>query len=123
MTGRGGQSGFTLIEALVALLVVGIVLTAVVPAVGRAGLAQQRVEERTFAEWVALNVLADLRTAPEPPPPGERHGFETMAGRDWPWAARITAEDGAPLAPVVVTVSDPAGGAPVATLTGYVERR
>jgi general secretion pathway protein I len=52
--------GFTLLEVLVALLVVSITLAAANAAVGGAASRARALEQRTFAGWAAHNVLTRL---------------------------------------------------------------
>lgn len=52
--------GFTLLEVLVALLVVSITLAAANAAVGGAAARARMLEQRTFAAWAAHNMLTRL---------------------------------------------------------------
>ena len=52
--------GFTLLEVLVALLVVSITLAAANAAVGGGAARARALEQRTFAGWAAHNVLTRL---------------------------------------------------------------
>src|SRR5690606_22980352 len=53
--------GFTLIEILVALAVVGVGLAALITASGRSTRDAAELRDRTYANWVARNVLAEIR--------------------------------------------------------------
>jgi general secretion pathway protein I len=53
--------GFTLLEVLIALLVVSITLAAANAAIGGTAARQRQLEERTFATWAAQGALARLR--------------------------------------------------------------
>lgn len=53
--------GFTLLEVLVALLVVAITLAAANAAIGGTAARERILEERTFAAWAAHSALARLR--------------------------------------------------------------
>ncbi len=53
--------GFTLLEVLIALLVVSITLAAANAAIGGTAARQRVLEERTFASWAAHSALARLR--------------------------------------------------------------
>lgn len=121
MSPRSSRDGFALVEALVAVLVLGIVLGAVLPLAGRAADTGRRLEDRLYARLVALNVLADLRTAAEPPRPGRRSGVEDQAGRHWPWTARIAALPGQPLARITVEVWAEGGAAPLVAIDGFAK--
>ena len=85
---RGG-AGFTLLEVMVALLVVALALAALVGTAGRSATDTTHLRDRTVAAWVAQNVITDLRLEPEWPAPGRRQGQAVMLGRTWFWEARI----------------------------------
>jgi len=83
--------GFTLMEILVALAVVGIALSALLGASGRATRDAAELRDRTYANWVAQNVLTEIRIAKETLETGTRRGTEMMAGERWSWTAEISA--------------------------------
>ncbi|MGK2943064.1 MAG: type II secretion system minor pseudopilin GspI [Immundisolibacter sp.] len=73
--------GFTLLEVLVALLIVAITLSAATAAVGGAALRQRGLEERTFATWAAQNTLNRVRLNGLP---GDRlEQRQALAGVNW----------------------------------------
>lgn len=78
---RRHAGGFTLIEVLIALAIVGIALTAALRAgqIGTDGVEAYR--ERLLAAWLAENVLAERVARREWPEPGSRSEVETLAGR------------------------------------------
>ena len=53
--------GFTLLEVLIALLVVSVTLAAANAAIGGTAARQRGLEDRTFATWAAHSALARLR--------------------------------------------------------------
>ena len=63
-------SGFTLVEVLVALVIVALVLGAALRASGSLAMAQQRLTQQTYAGWSADNRLVELRLARAFPAPG-----------------------------------------------------
>jgi general secretion pathway protein I len=58
---HGPMRGFTLLEVLIALVVVAVTLAAATAAIGGAARRQRGLEERTFATWAAHNTLGRLR--------------------------------------------------------------
>jgi len=63
---RAGPSrcaGFTLVEVLVALVIVALALGAALRAAGALTVAQERLEQQTYAGWSADNRLIELRLA------------------------------------------------------------
>lgn len=92
---RGGvQSGFTLMEVLVAVAILGIALAAAIRVGSQAAGNTVELRERAHAGWVADNVLARVTSGMEPlRGPERRDGRMEMAGREWPWELRAeTAE-------------------------------
>lgn len=81
--------GFTLLEVLIALLVVALALTALVRVAGIGSRDFAGLRERTLAGWIAANVLAETRLSPAAPPTGRREGRLRYAGRDWRWAMEV----------------------------------
>jgi general secretion pathway protein I len=88
-TTQGCEKGFSLIEVMVALVVVAVSLGAVIAAVGGAASNEIIVGEQTFARWVAMNQLAEVRLKRKWPKIGKTNGTESMAGVDWKWEQNV----------------------------------
>jgi general secretion pathway protein I len=75
--------GFTLIEVMVALFVialsVGALLTTLVSAADTVGY----LRERSFAQWVALNRVSEVRLGNSAPEPGVTRDTVGFAGSRW----------------------------------------
>lgn len=65
-----GARGFTLLEVLVALVIVAVALGACLRATGMLADSSAGMRERTLAQWSATNHLARMRLANTLPPPG-----------------------------------------------------
>lgn len=85
--------GFTLVEVLVALAVVALGSAAVMTALSTGAAASSRLRDRSYAEWIALNRLAEIRVSREWPLNSNEMGEETMAGRRWQWRQTIERSD------------------------------
>jgi general secretion pathway protein I len=85
--------GFTLVEVLVALAIVALGSAAVMTALGTGSQSTSRLRERSYAEWVALNRLAEIRVSREWPLASNELGEETMAGQRWQWRQTIERSD------------------------------
>ena len=81
--------GFTLVEVLVALVIVALGSAAVLSALTTGADSTARLRERSFAEWVASNRLVEARTSRETPKPGSREGEVEFAGSMWQWREDI----------------------------------
>ncbi|WP_018013453.1 type II secretion system minor pseudopilin GspI [Teredinibacter turnerae] len=83
--------GFTLIEAMIALVIVGVTLVALVERVQSVSDNTGNIEEKTFAYWIAQNKLEEIfldyrlkKTFPRT----EQHDKEEYAGKDWYWEVK-----------------------------------
>ncbi|TVS11537.1 MAG: type II secretion system protein GspI [Wenzhouxiangella sp.] len=125
--GRGGFCrtrcrAFTLLEVLIALVIVAVALAALARAGAQAIDGQSMLEERTLALWVADNVLAELRLEAAPAS-GRRQGQRRMGDRDWYWQALIQPAPGDDLIRVDVAVHASARHeTPILTHTGFLPR-
>ncbi|MFZ5493384.1 MAG: type IV pilus modification PilV family protein [Pseudomonadota bacterium] len=100
--------GFTLLEVLIALLVVSITLAAANAAIGGTAARQRQLEDRTFAAWAAHGALARLRLDGFA---GERTQIErTEGGRRLRVSVEVEPGDGLRQATLTVRPADgPAG--------------
>lgn len=116
------QAGFTLIEVLVALVVVAIAVAALARIGSQALDTQFEIEQRTLALWVADNVIAEMRLE-RPGSQVRRQGVSPMGGRDWHWDALVQPAPGDAMLRIDVAVYDRAGReAPLLTHTGFLPR-
>ena len=111
--------GFTLMEILVALAIVGIGLAALVGASARATREASGLRDRTFAGWVAQNVLAEIRLSPETLDAGTRSGEEMLGGERWEWTAEITPAVVPQLRHIAIQVRPENTEGSVVTLTAF----
>jgi len=80
---------FTLLEVLVALAVLSIAMIPLVKTPVAIASNQSILKSKTFAEYVALNKIAELHLERNFPPLGTKKGSEVMAGREWYWKSKI----------------------------------
>ena len=85
--------GFTLVEVLVALVIVAFGMGAVLTALTSAADNASRMREKTFAEWVGLNQLATERLQATLPANGGKEGDVEFAGSRWHWQETVEAMD------------------------------
>lgn len=112
--------GFTLIEVLVSLAIVAISLSAILASVSQQVRAAAAIQERTYANWVAQNKLAELRLANELPEVSETDDEARLGEIDWVLNTNISETGVENLFRVDVTVSYADSGAFVRTLTGFI---
>lgn len=121
---RRARRGFTLLEVLVALLLLSLALVGLVRMTSLEARALAQTTDATLGQWVASNAIAELRLRESQPRPGVRDGRAEMGGRQWRWQMRIEATEVTGIARLDVQVFadgperlDDAD--PVATLTGF----
>lgn len=114
------RRGFTLIEVLVALVIVALGVAAVMTALVSAGAGTSRLRERTLAEWVAADRITETRLANEFPTLGRSEGEALQAGLRWRWQQVVerTAVDGVVAIVVSVRSVDAPGSDWQVTLRG-----
>lgn len=116
--------GFTLIEILLAVGIFALVATI---AYGRSGDAMRqaaRLEDRTFAEWVAQNALTavDIQQSdpPQPLPTGRRSQVVRFANRDWRVTTEVSSTSHPTLQRIEVNVRADGDGDDAPELAGLV---
>ena len=77
------NKGFTLLEVLVALAVFAVAAIALMRVSESQLQLSARLEDKTFAHWVALNMVSEMQANQDWPDLGEQTGKVSMAGRDW----------------------------------------
>lgn len=83
------QSGFTLLEVLVALAILAVALITGLKAINQNINNASYLKDKTLAEWVALNQINELRLSGQWPS-GNLSGSAQMAGQEWNWQITIT---------------------------------
>lgn len=117
---RDRATGFTLVEVLVAVAVLGIAMAAVISAMARQADNAGYLKQKTVALWVAHNRLADLQLQKEPPSTGRSNGEVEMGGAEWRWEAVVanTEDDRLRRADITVRRAGDEDGS-LAQLTGF----
>ena len=121
-------TGFTLVEVMVALVVVAIVLSALLLTLSQQLDGLRYLDDRAHAQLVAANRLAELRLVLDAKGTlqrGTTSGTESMAGRDWYWWSEGTETPVPGFYRYEIAVSDRQDGqdAPIHTLDGYLAQQ
>lgn len=115
------QSGFTLLEVVVALGILGIALVAAVKGITTHVNNIAYLKERTLAHWVAMNKTTELQLSGEFPGAGERSGVVEMASREWRWVIKVSTTEDSEVRRLDVTVTPDANrDQTLATLVAYL---
>jgi len=79
------NAGFTLLEVMVALFVVAVAMGGAIKVIENAAQNTSRMTDKTFANWVAINKITELRLNSEWPKIGKVKGESEMSDRKWKW--------------------------------------
>ena len=108
VSARHSQSGFTLLEIMIALFIVAVALGGAIKTMGNAASNSIALSDRTFAEWVGMNQFARLRNSGEWPKQGSTKGDEEMAHRKWVWEQKVSKTEDKNVNRVEISVWDEA---------------
>tara|TARA_Y100000296_G_scaffold17761_2_gene21003 strand:+ start:1491 stop:1895 length:405 start_codon:yes stop_codon:yes gene_type:complete len=100
------QSGLTLLEVMVALLIFALTGTAILKAAGEHLSSVGQIESVTFANWVASNRLNQLQIENTWPPKNNLKGSVQMADRTWYWQQTVTKTNDNDLLSVTISVGE-----------------
>jgi len=99
------ESGFTLLEVLIALAIFALVAASILTATSRSLQTASRLEEKTLAMWVADNRLAELQLSKTPVADGREQGEVEFAGRYWWWQSEVQVTSDADMRRVTLWVA------------------
>lgn len=114
--------GFTLLETLIALLILAVALSAAFRALGATTVSAASLQSHLLGDWVAANRLAELRATAAWPEPGNGQGQATQGGRSFTWREEIKATPNALFRRVDISVFEEGGANAVSRLSGFVAR-
>ena len=86
---KGTSTGFTLIEVLIALMIIAVALGGAVKVMGSATVNASILSQRTFAQWVGLNQLTKVKLVGTWLKTGESKGESEMAQQKWVWVQKV----------------------------------
>jgi general secretion pathway protein I len=119
---RPESRGFTLIEVVVALAILGIGMLAVFKTIGDTVHNVAELRDRSFAEWIADNRITEVRISGEMPSVEETAGEVEFAGRQWHWLTKVSQTQVQGLRRIDVSVrrDDDPENSSIVTLSGFV---
>lgn len=113
--------GFTLLEVLVALAILAVALAAVIKTSADSAENLRYLREKTLAQWVASNVLTDIRVRGRWLTTGKEQGKSELAEREWYWTQTVSDTVDDRLREVKITVyAEPARLHALTQLTGFI---
>lgn len=118
------QRGFTLLEVLVALAVLAIAMAALIKSGADNARAAAYLRDKTFAQWVAMNVVAEQRLSATWSATGMQRGHEEMANHEWYWELNVakTFDEDIRRLEVAVRASDDREAGPLVHLVAFLPR-
>ncbi|WP_129791287.1 type II secretion system minor pseudopilin GspI [Sphingosinicella sp. CPCC 101087] len=111
------ESGFTLIEMLVALAIFSLAALALLRLGGATATNSARLHDQALAQMVARNLAVEVLSDPEPPPFGSLNGEAVNAGRRWLWTRNTARSPEARIQQIEIVVTPADGGPGRAALT------
>jgi general secretion pathway protein I len=121
---RRNTRGFTLIEILIALVVLAVAMGSIIKAASDYTVGLSHLRDRTMANWVARNVLNEFQVTNDWSTPGQRKGDMQMGHYEWRWLANISQTDEPELRRLDVEVLRPDDDpdSPVTVLSGFLRK-
>lgn len=94
---RHAARGFTLLEVLVALVIVALGMSALLETLSQSAGNISALRDKTVAEWIAMNQLALARLSLNAPAIGLTQGDVQNCGNgNWHWQQRVSAVNAVP---------------------------
>ncbi len=112
--------GFTLLEVVVALLIVALALAAAVQLTASGADNLSAMTRKTEAHWVAMNQLAELRARGAYPAIGKSQGKSEEAGHDWHWSQDVSQGPVRGLRKIAIQVRAGEKSPVLATVRGFI---
>lgn len=115
-------AGFTLIEVIIALAILGFAMGALISGMARHADNAGVLREKTVALWVAHNRLTELDLQPAWPEVGTSDGDAEMAGVRWRWFTTVAETPDPQVRRIDIRVQAAGRDYDAATLSSFVSR-
>ena len=87
---RPGSHGFTLLEVLVALVIVSLGMIAVFSQLNNMLSVTSRLRDKTLAHWIAVDQITELQANHAYPNVGEKRDEVDMAHATWSYSVKVS---------------------------------
>ena len=119
---RSRSRGFTLLEVMIALLVITLGIGAVINTTSESGWKSAQLKQKTIASWVAQNQIAEYRAKRTWNNASTKSGQVEMANAQWIWQMKISETDDPSLRRIDVDVLLKGEDGVKASLTGFIAK-
>ncbi|WP_019614780.1 type II secretion system minor pseudopilin GspI [Psychromonas ossibalaenae] len=116
------QKGMTLLEVMLALVILGVSGLAVMNAASAALNNQAYLQDKTFALWIASNKLAELKLEKQWPDGSWRNDDLEFAGKTWYWRYQGVATGDSTFKALDIEVSDKKEGRALSYIRTYIAK-
>ena len=99
------RCGFTLIEVLVALVILSVALTALIKTASQNTINTSTLRNKYLGSVVASNKLAELYIAGAWPGTGNSNGTAELADQNWQWSMKVDNTADASLRRITIKIS------------------
>ena len=115
------QTGFTLLEVLLALVIISLAMMAGLTSTQSTTRNLTYVQDRTLAYWVAQNALVQMQLKIDGlrPAAGRWQAPMLLAEREWYWQAFSNSTADPNIVQILVEVSEQEHGPPLTTIVNY----
>jgi general secretion pathway protein I len=120
MRAKSSMPGFTLMEVMIALLVITLGMGAVINTTGESGWKSSQLKQKTIASWVAQNQIALYRAKRTWNNASTRTGEVEMANAVWIYEMKISATADPALRQIEVDVLLKGEDGVKASVTGFI---
>ena len=120
MTVRARYGGFTLLEVMVALVIVSLALAGVAASMGQMIDTANTMRDRTFASWIAQNKIAEIRLANVLPEVSTTSGDIEFGNAEWEWEVVVSKTEIENFLRIDVAVSQYGSDYVILTVTGFI---
>ena len=120
LRGNDRVRGFTLLEVMIALLVITLGMGAVINTTGESGWKSAQLKQGTIANWVAQNQITEYRAKRTWNNVSSRTGDVEMANVEWVWKMKISKTDDPSLRRLDVEVFIKGEDVLKASVTGFI---
>jgi general secretion pathway protein I len=111
MNANKHQTGFTLMEVLLALVIIAVALTALLKVTGQNISNTERVKEKTISHWIAMQAVTMIQlNLVQLNQSQESTQVTTMLNQKWYWRARVSSTAIKNTQKIIILVSTKSAG-------------